>query len=373
MNQNLQAEDKDLKTLLVTGGAGFLGRAILQELVKGKVQGLQALQEVRVFDTKPVDEDPFAAQGSSTRLVSILGDVCSLDQLRDAVRGVDAVIHGASLIDWGNASAKLLEEVNIVGTENLIRACQEGGVEILVYTSTMDVVCSGKPITDADETLPYPATFADEYARTKACAEQVAIAANGSKCVSAEGAPEKFLRVCSVRPCGMFGEADPYHMGNVLSALKSGQLSFRLGKGDAVFQHVYVGNVAHAHLLALSKLVARDTEVAGQIYLATDMPAVNFFDALEPIIVELGYEFPPKTRYLPFGVALVLGTLLEGIAFLLRPLISLDLPLTRSSVKILCQDMSIKTDKAQRELGYRPIYSEAEAIARTVAYYKTRD
>lgn len=373
MNSNTFDEPKCVTTLLLTGGSGFLGQAILRELAKGDVKGLEAIREVRVFDTKPLSGDPFAEVNSNTRLVSILGDVCSLDSLRQAVRGVDAVIHAASLIDWGHASAKLLFDVNVIGTRNLIQACREEGVEIIVYTSTMDVVCSGKPITDADETLPYPATFADEYARTKAQAEEEAIAANGSSCKSDDGMPPKSLRVCSVRPCGMFGEDDPYHMGNVLDALEKGQLSMRLGNGEAVFQHVYVGNVAYGHLLALSSLLQPDSKACGEAYLITDMPAVNFFDALEPILAELGYKLPPKSRYIPFRIALALGMLLDGVAYLLRPFVSLKLPLTRSSVQVICQDLSFKTDKAQRDLGYQPLYSEAEAISRTVAYYKALD
>ncbi len=373
MNSNAVSEPGSVATLLLTGGSGFLGQAILRELAKGEVKGLEALREVRVFDTKPLGENPFAEMNSSTRLVSTLGDVCSIDSLREAVRGVDAVIHAASLIDWGHASAKLLYDVNVVGTRNMVRVCQEEGVEILVYTSTMDVVCSGKPITDADETLPYPETFADEYARTKAQAEHEVLAANGSSCASGDESEGKSLRVCSVRPCGMFGEDDPYHMGNVLGALKKGQLSFRLGNGEAVFQHVYVGNVAYAHLLALSALLAPGSKACGQAYLITDMPAINFFDALEPILNELGYKLPPKSRYIPFRVALALGTLFDGLAYLLRPVLSLELPMTRSSVRVLCQDISFKTDKAKRDLGYQPLYSEAEAIARTVAYYKARD
>jgi len=373
MNSNAESEPPSATTLLLTGGAGFLGQAILRELAKGEVKGLEALREVRVFDTKTLDGNPFTERNSSTRLVPIIGDVCSLDSLREAVRGVDAVIHAASLIDWGHASANLLYDVNVIGTRNLIRVCREEGVEILVYTSTMDVVCSGKPITDADETLPYPATFVDEYARTKAQAEQEVIAANGSSCASDDGSNGKSLRVCSVRPCGMFCEDDPYHMGNVLDVLKNGQLSFRLGNGEAVFQHVYVGNVAYAHLLALSTLLTPDSNACGQVYLITDMPAINFFDALEPILAELGYKLPPKSRYIPFRIALALGALFDGLAYLLRPILSLKLPMTRSSVRVLCQNISFKTDKAQRDLGYHPLYSEAEAIARTVAYYKARD
>lgn len=337
-----------LRRILITGGAGFLGRAILRELEKSP------LEEVRVFDLEPVSADGFPG------LVSIVGDVCDPEALLAACRGVDAVVHAASLVDWGHATPERLVEVNVGGSENVLRACREAGVRGLVYTSSMDVVCGKRPVVRADETTAYPESFANEYSRSKALAEQTVLRANG---------PE--LPVCVLRPCGMFGEADPYHVANVLRLVRDGGLPFRIGDGSAAFQHVYVGNVAHAHVLALRRLLEPDAAVAGQTYFITDdSPAVNFFDFMDPIITGLGYRLPPRSRSVPYPLMFTLGALVEAAAALLRPFYRFTPTLTRSSVRFVCHDHTFVGDKARRDLGYAPIYSEAQAIERTIAYFR---
>ncbi|MCG8589265.1 MAG: NAD-dependent epimerase/dehydratase family protein [Proteobacteria bacterium] len=335
--------------LLVTGGAGFLGGALLRELVRA--DPVLAPSEIRVFDRRPAQH---------TRVKSFQGDIRSYEDVRSACDGAEVVLHAASLVDWGRASERELEDINVTGTQNVLRACRESGVRALVYTSTMDVVYGGRPIRDADERLPYPARFNDGYARTKAAAEQAVLAAD------ATGA----LRTCAVRPCGMFGEADPYHLPNTLEAVASGQLRFRIGDGRAVFQHVYVGNVAHAHLLAAAKLLEPEPRVAGEIYLITDIPACNFFAFMEPILERLGHPLPPAHRTLPYPLVYAVAAAVEAFARAARPFTAWRPTLTRSSVRIVCQDLSFRGDKARRDLGYAPRYSEAEAVDRTVEHFR---
>ncbi len=353
-------------TVLITGGAGFLGQALLRELCKTD-DVLPPPTEIRIFDTKPLK--PELMDMSPTKMTSIVGDIRSYEQVRAACEGVDGVIHTASLVDWGSAGAELLDAVNIEGTRNVIRACREAGVLALVYTSTMDVVCSGQPVRDGDETLPYPNRFNDEYARSKAAAEQIALSSNGAPLQHSEAETTGTLRTCAVRPCGMFGEADPYHVSSTLRMAMEGKLSFRVGNGKAVFQHVYVGNVAHGHRLALRSLLQAAGAADGQVYLITDAPAANFFDFLAPVIEGLGYAMPPKNRSIPYPIAFSLGACVELFALLCRPFFPFTPSLTRSSVRILCKDFSFTSDKAARDLGYRPIYSDEESIARTVAWF----
>lgn len=338
--------------VLVTGGAGLLGRALVRELRRERA-GAAALAELRVFDARA------DAGRVEEGVVSIPGDVRSLEQLRLAIEGVDAVLHAASLVDYGHASEADLESVNVVGTQNVIAACREQGVRALVYTSTMDVVHSGGPIRDGDETLPYPTRFNDAYARSKARAEQAVLAA---------GSPA--LRTCAIRPCGLYGEGDPYHVSNVLRLVQRGGLPVRMGDGSAVFQHVYVGNAAYGHVLALERLLAGDDAVAGQAYFLTDFPAINFFDFMEPLMRALGHDFPPRRRSVPYSLVLAAGTLAELAAAAVRPVLDWRPTLTRSSVRVVCNDLSFTGEKARRELGYAPVYSEAEAFERTVAWFR---
>jgi nucleoside-diphosphate-sugar epimerase len=337
-----------VRRILMTGAAGFLGRAILREIAGA------SLEEVRVFDLEPVDAPECPG------LVSIVGDVCDREALLEAVRGVDVVVHAASLVDWGHVTPERLVEVNVGGSENVVRACREAGVRGLVHTSSMDVVCGTRPVVAADETTPYPEAFANEYSRTKALAEQAVLKANG---------PD--LSVCVLRPCGMFGEGDPYHVANVLRVVGSGRMPFRIGDGRAAFQHVYVGNVAHAHVLALQQVLEPGTAIAGQSYFITDdSPAANFFDFMEPILERLGHSLPPKSRSVPYPVMFALAAGVEGAAALARPFRRFTPTLTRSSVRFVCHDHTFVGDKARRDLGYEPVYSEAEAIERTIAYFE---
>ena len=336
--------------VLLTGGAGFLGRAILRELAKAPVA------ELRVLDLRRLD--PAGLPG----VVSLVGDVRDADAVRKACQGIDVVLHAAAQVDWGHAPPGQLEEVNVGGTEVVLRACREAGVRGLVYTSSMDAVCGTRPVVRADETLPQPRRFTNDYARTKALAEQAVLHAN---------APE--LRTCALRPCGMFGEGDPYHVASVLRIVKAGQLPFRMGDGRAAFQHVYVGNVAHAHVLAMRALLEAQSRVAGEVYFVTDdSPTVNFFDFMEPILGELGHTLPPRSRSLPYPLMYALGALLEGVAFACRPLFRFVPTLTRSSVRFVCHEHTFVGDKARRDLGYAPIYSHAEAFRRTVEWFRER-
>jgi nucleoside-diphosphate-sugar epimerase len=337
--------------ILVTGGAGFLGQAMQRELLEAGVA------ELRLFDLRFSDGEP------PPGVERITGDVCAYDQVLAAATGMDAVIHSASLVDWGQTTPEHLAEVNVGGAENAVRAAREAGVRALVYTSTMDVVCGVDPVVDADETMPFPARFTNDYARTKALAEQHVLEANDAE-----------LRTCALRPCGMFGEGDPYHVENVLRIVKDGGLPVRPGDGSARFQHVYVGNVAHAHRLAVQNLLSENPGAAGEAYFVTDdCAAVNFFEFMEPILEALGYSLPPKTRRMPYPIMLAVGASMEAVAALCSPFFRMSPTLTRSSVRFVCHDHTFNGDKVRRDLGYAPVYKEEECIARTIEYFRKRE
>ena len=363
-----------MPVVLITGGAGFIGHALtgrlLEHMDEEGVNGADALlvpSEIRVFDIR---RSVFA---TDPRVVSIIGDVRSLDALREACRGVDVVFHCAALVDWGQHTESLVQDVNVTGTRNVIRACTQEGVRALVFTSTLDVVYAGRPVIDGDETLPYPGRFTDAYPRTKAQAEQLVLSANHAPLVprpgeSSDEAPST-LRTCALRPCGVFGEGDPYHISSFIREAKAGRLLFRMGDGKARYQHVYVGNVAHAHVLAARSLLQPEGAAAGEVYFITDYPARNFFDYMEPFVCGLGYAMPSKRRSVPKPVMFAVACMLESLAWLCRPVKRLALNINRFSVLQLCQDFTFCGEKAARELGYEPICTEAEAIVRTLIYF----
>jgi nucleoside-diphosphate-sugar epimerase len=91
---------------------------------------------------------------------------------------------------------------------------------------------------------------------------------------------------------------------------------------------------------------------------------------MAPFVEALGHEFPPRDRSIPYRVIRPLAALMEDGAKLIRPFVKATSPLTRSSIDVLCHDISIETDKAERLFGYRPRYSTEEAFERTVAWFR---
>jgi nucleoside-diphosphate-sugar epimerase len=337
--------------VLVTGGSGFLGRVLVAQLFEG------GANEVRVLDPKPFTAHP--------RATYVRGDVRSLRDVVDAVRGADVVMHGAASVDWGRVPDEILEDIHVRGTENVVEACRREGVGAIVHTSTLDVVYPGGAVRDADESLPYPASFPNGYCRTKADGEKVALAADRAPLDRPSARGARTLRTLAIRPCFVFGEGDPYHIAPLLEMARNGRL-IRIGDGSARCQWSYVGNVAHAHVLAARALL--EDRAGGEAFFVTDGDAANFFDFVRPFVEAAGYRMP--SRGLPPAPLYALGGALEGVARITRPFVRFAPTITRSAVTFVCEDFTVRSDKAERLLGYTPRYSRADAIERTAAHYR---
>ena len=148
--------------VLVTGGTGFLGSAIVRMLM-GK--GHTAISLSRG------DYPHLRAAGMDIHR----GDLTDIKALRQAASGCDAVIHTAAKAGvWGPAED--YERTNVQGTRNVIQVCRELRIRRLVYTSSPSVVFTGGDEDGIDESTPYARRFLAEYSRTKALAEQAVLA-----------------------------------------------------------------------------------------------------------------------------------------------------------------------------------------------------
>jgi len=333
----MSAADQSFDRCLVIGGSGMLGFEIVRQLV---AQGKQ----VRVLDLQPLPE-PICEL--------VQGDIRSPADLGAACRDVEVVFQTAAAVWDRSTPARIYDEVNVEGNRLVVDACLELGIRRLVYTSTLDVVVQGaRPIVDGDESLPYPKRLPrDPYCRTKILAERLVLDANG---------PE--LATCALRPVGMYGPRDRYHLGNVVRMARRGRF-VRLGDGRARFSHVYSENAAFAHILAARRL-GPGSPVAGQAYFIADhYPAKNLFDFMEPFLLALGLPVP--RRRIPYPVAMVLATIAE----LAAPRSNFS----RFAVIQTCVNHTFVDGKAARELGYWPIVSREEAFRRTVAWLRTRE
>ncbi|CAI7791815.1 unnamed protein product [Closterium sp. NIES-54] len=131
--------------------------------------------------------------------------------------------------------------VNVLGTKNVIAACQEAGVRRLIFTSSASVVFDGRhDIKNGDESLPYAGKATNAYGETKAQAEAIALAAN------AQGG----LLTCALRPSNIFGPGDPDLVPITIKNAQRGKLKFIVGDGENMSDWTYVENVVHAHICA---------------------------------------------------------------------------------------------------------------------------
>jgi sterol-4alpha-carboxylate 3-dehydrogenase (decarboxylating) len=329
-------------TVLVTGACGMTGRAIVDML-------LRRGERVRSLDLEP-HPDP--------RVASIVGDVRDPTAAAAACAGVRTVHHTVAVVSQHPGKAALLDDVNVGGTRVMLRAAQAAGVERFVYTSSIDVVFSGAAIAGGDESLPYAERHLDDYGRSKADAERLVLAANG----------HAGMATIALRAAGIFGPGDRHRLPVVLRVVR-GRRYLPLGPGTARFSHVYVDNVAHAHVLSGAQL-ALSHPAAGRAYFVTDHQPTNFFRFVEEYFLALGSDFRRPRLYVPFSVAWPLGAIVEVFYRLFGGWLPGDPVMTRYTAAAVCRDFWFVHVAARRDLGYEPIVTAEEAFARTLAWLR---
>jgi 2-alkyl-3-oxoalkanoate reductase len=322
--------------VLVTGGGGFLGGAIVRQL---KARG----ETVRTFTrSRNAWLDEIGVEQS-------LGDLSDLAAIEKAVHGCDVVCHVAAKAGvWGRYADYVA--TNITGTENVIAACRSQGVRKLVYTSTPSVVHAGKDIEGANESLPYPKHFEAYYPETKAKAEQALLAANG---------PD--LATLALRPHLIWGPGDPHLIPRILARAKAGKLR-RIGSRDVKVDVTYVENAADAHVLAIDKLNI-GSPCAGKSYFISNGEPVILWDFLNRILGFAG--LPPITKSVPRWTARLGGRVAELMYRIFR--LAGEPAMTHFVANQLSTSHWYDISAAKRDLGYEPRVSTEEGLRRLAA------
>ena len=336
----------DLGHVLVTGGSGFVGANLVSEL-------LERGHQVRSFDRAP---SPLPAH---PRLQVVEGDICDKDTVAAAVEGIDTVFHTAAIIDlMGGASVtdeyrQRSFAVNVGGTENLVEAGQAAGVKRFVYTASNSVVMGGKQISGGDETLPYTERFNDLYTETKVHAERFVLSQNGVR----------DMLTCSIRPSGIWGRGDKTMFRKLFESVLAGHVKVLVGSKHAKLDNSYVHNLIHGFILAAQHLVPGGT-APGQAYFINDGEPINMFDFSRPVVEACGQRWP-RFRVSGAFVRWVM-TVWQWLHFrfgLPKP------PLEPLAVERVYLDNYFSIAKAERDLGYRPLFTTAEAMRECLPYY----
>ncbi|KAI7862635.1 3-beta hydroxysteroid dehydrogenase/isomerase family-domain-containing protein [Spinellus fusiger] len=340
---------------LVIGGNGFLGRHVLEQ-IRLRNDG----STITVFDIAiPANPDPTVKY--------IAGDLRQFDQMCDALEGVTAVIHTASPphVQSSSPPRDLYFSINVTGTENIIRACQTKGVEVLVVTSSGSVVSTGEPMMNIDESMPYPDISIDVYTESKIECEKVVLAANG----------HKGLRTCTLRPSAIFGPGDRQLIPGMIEVCEKGQHRFQIGNNTSLMDFTYVGNIAHAHVLAAEVLAsAEDSPAAGQAFNLTNGTPVFFWDFASKVWEVYGMPMPKaKKIILSYNASMVIALLSETVSLVkgwVWDRSQLKEGMSRARIRQAMSPRYFNIDKARTLLKYEPVVGLDEGIRLSVEWYK---
>ena len=354
-----------LGRVVVIGGNGFLGHHIVNQALSASwLTTSVSSVDLRCDRNRNRDAAYYECDITDrARLQSLLEDLKP-----------DVVIHTASpLADAHRPNKDLYKKVNIDGTASVVAACQHAGVKALVYTSSASVVSDGKtPLANVDERWPVlrGAAQPEYYSETKAAAEELVLAANRQDPYS--------LLTASLRPAGIFGDGDVQLLAGVVQAHLDGRSGIQVGPNTNIFDFTYVGNVAHAHLLAANLLlitassepVPDSDKVDGEAFFITNDAPCYFWDLMFAMWRAAGKETGSKGMW---RISQDMGYILAFFSEIAATLSGKRATFTRLRVTYFCLTRYYNIAKAKRVLGYEPLWTLQEGVNTGVSWYMDQD
>jgi len=317
------------QNILVTGGGGFLGKAIVKRLV-------EAGENVRSFSRS------FYPELKSMGVDQIQGDIGDNAAVIKACNGIQTVFHVAAKPGvWGDY--KDYYKTNVTGTENVIAACNRHNISKLVYTSSPSVVFNGLDMEGVDESVPYSDRFHAHYPKTKAIAEQLVVGASTDK-----------LRTIILRPHLIWGPEENNFVPRIIA--KAGKLKI-VGNGKNLADTIYIDNAADAHILAANKL-DETPRISGNIYFISQGEPILLWNMINAILKAAGLD--PVKGSISKQTAWLMGAAFEFFYKTFQ--INKEPPMTRFVADELATSHWFDISAAKRDLGYSPRVSTKEGL-----------
>ena len=319
--------------VLVTGASGLLGGAVAAAV-------RDAGHEVRTLQRRP---------SGVAGVTDLLGSVTDATTVAHAVAGVDAIVHLAAKVSLAGAPAEF-ENVNVGGTLRLLRAATDSTASRFVFVSSPSVAHAGASIVGDDALPADPLRARGDYARTKATAELMALAADS---------PE--LAVVAVRPHLVWGPGDTQLVARIVDRASRGRLPL-LGHGAALIDTTYIDNAASAIAAALE----RAPEVHGNSYVVTNGEPRPVAELLAGMCAAAGVPAPRWS--VPAGVARAAGSVIEAV-WRVRPGVD-EPPMTRFLAEQLSTAHWFDQRRTRADLQWTPAVSLDEGFERLAASYR---
>jgi len=320
--------------VLVTGGGGFLGFEICKQLKTHGFKSIYSLARSRYSKLEKLE------------IEQIQTDLTDQNDLNKTLSKYefDVVIHCAAKAGvWGDFDE--YNKINYVGTKNLAHFCLERVISNFIYTSTPSVVFGKDNLNGVNESCKYPSKYLTHYAKTKSLAERYLLSLG----------EENKLKLIAIRPHLIWGKGDPHILPRLLERASKNKLKV-LGDGENQVDIIHVSNAAHAHLLALRKLLTQQ-EYSKVFFVGQNEP-VKLWEFTRKLI---SHKYPNyKLKKVPLLVGYLTGACLE---FLYKVLSLKGEPMmTRFVALQLGKSHYFSHQAVQKELGYFELVSTQQGI-----------
>ncbi|MFC1876395.1 NAD-dependent epimerase/dehydratase family protein [Thermodesulfobacteriota bacterium] len=327
--------------VLVTGGGGFLGKALIKRLL-GYTSNIRSLSRnlYQELDVLGIEQTQ--------------GDIRDPAVVKHACRERNIVFHVAAKTGgmWGPYQG--FHETNVVGTRHIIEACKQQEIVYLIHTSSPSVIYDGDAdMMGVDESVPYPGRYQTSYQKTKAQAERLVI----------QACEEDVVQAIILRPHLIWGPGDTHFVPRIIKQAKTLR---RVGDGKNRIDTTYIDNAVQAHILAAEKLMANQ-QLSGRIYFISQGEPIYLWDMVNHLLAAAGQH--PVKKSIPKGLAYAIGWVLEcvykGLGIASEP------RMTRFLANELSRSHWFDISAAKRDLGYVPEVSLTEGLKQLKDWMKT--
>jgi 2-alkyl-3-oxoalkanoate reductase len=320
--------------VLVTGASSLIGRRTVERLVgRG--------DEVSTLQRRPTGLD----------VVETLGSITDRSGVASACSGHDAVVHLAAKVGVTGSWAEY-RDVNVDGTANLIEAARTAGVHTFVHVSSPSVAHAGRSLVGAPAEPADPETTRGHYARSKAMAERLALAATSDA-----------MSVVAIRPHLVWGPGDTQLVGRIVERARRGRLVL-VGSGSALVDTTYVDNAADALVAA----VDAGHRLGGRAFVVSNGEPRTVAELVHRIVDAAGIDW--SERRVPTGLARLIGAVAERVWDTTGR--DDDPPMTSFLAEQLSTAHWFDQRRTRTELAWHPSVPIAEGFERLAASYHDR-
>ncbi|HSP87669.1 MAG TPA: NAD-dependent epimerase/dehydratase family protein [Ignavibacteriaceae bacterium] len=319
--------------ILVTGGTGFTGSALVRKL-------LSLGHKVKTIDyQKGIVYEQLQKEGAEI----IIGSITDKNLVDKATEGMDIVFHVAAAFREMDVKDEHYYNVNVNGTRYVMEAAMKHNIKKVIYCSTQGV---HGHINNPPGNENSPIAPEDYYQQTKYEGEVVV-----------QEFIKKGLKGTIIRPTAIYGPGDPERFFMIYKKAKKGFFPM-FGKGETFYHPVYIDNLVDAFILSMDL-----NKGNGETYIIAD----EEYYPIKELVKRVGkaMNIDVKIKYYPVMPLVIAGHVVEKVCkpFGIAP------PIFPRRVDWFRQVRAFKIDKAKKELGYEPKVGIDEGLKNTYNWY----